>query len=38
MSDAYDFRPGGSLKLKGDKDKKWVEYNEIDLLIREPKH
>ncbi|KAH8081233.1 hypothetical protein HD553DRAFT_89276 [Filobasidium floriforme] len=22
MSDAYDFRPGGSLKLKGDKDKK----------------
>lgn len=24
MSDAYSFRPGGSLKLKGDKDKKSV--------------
>lgn len=24
MSDAYDFRPGGSLRLKGDKDKKSV--------------
>jgi hypothetical protein len=24
MSDAYNFRPGGSLRLKGDKDKKWI--------------